>query len=99
MILHAKDTKGEVWSVIHVPSATELNAVVWVDDETAQYCEWSRHHMFCVCQHIVQAKRIKIIAASHLVLIDPLDDEQMKEDEMEPGKPAFEKWVKEDVLY
>ena len=68
------------YTVFHVPTCRVLKYVVWVDDESARWCEivvkgWAARAEF-------QAKRIHILLAQRLVLIDPVDPPG-EEDEME----------------
>lgn len=72
------------WSVYHVPTATALRLVVWVDDETNRWAEYKsplRVAPNCDECEIVehQARLIKIYQQARLVLIDPVDDHQQEE--------------------
>jgi|JI10StandDraft_1071094.scaffolds.fasta_scaffold3074644_2 hypothetical protein len=76
------------WCVFHVPQAGVLKYVIWVDDETAMWCEFAHPLRLdratgsaATITH--QAKAIRIIPADRLVLIDPVDD---SEDITEPAQ-------------
>lgn len=81
------------WTVIHVPRAERLRAVIWVDDETHQWEEYVLVNGRVVPiapgwpllfdTRLCRAKRIKIVPSRRLVLIDPIEDPDAEKDEQE----------------
>jgi hypothetical protein len=60
----------QIW---HVEECRLLDNVIWVDDETAKYCQ------FAIVNNILeewttQARKIVMLDSRTLVLINPLDD-------------------------
>lgn len=66
------------WFVWHVERCAPVRRVVWIDDET---CEWTEYSFPYVVANrepsttLHKAKRIWIIPPRKLALINPLDDE------------------------
>jgi hypothetical protein len=60
----------QVW---HVEECRLLDDVIWVDDETAKYCQFALVNNE-VEVWITQARRIVMLDSRLLVLINPLDD-------------------------
>lgn len=74
MIVHAS-TNTVSWCVLHVPTCRTLKNVVWVDDETAQWGEFTgKVSGFHWEEATHQAKKIVILPQRQLILIDPVED-------------------------
>jgi hypothetical protein len=58
-----------VW---HCEKACELRNVIWADDETMEYCEYSRKPVYPAELIVRQAK--KIVITDTVIYINPLDD-------------------------
>lgn len=77
------ETEALGYTVFSVPQCRRLRNVVWVDPEAPAYCHRlasGREQFLAVvfnlpllCVHRVS--RVKVVEATKLVLIDPLDDE------------------------
>lgn len=78
--------KGDTgWYVFHVPTARVVPFVVWVDDETCEYCTVEPlGPSFSFSFRVNKAKRIAIYVARKLVLIDPVDDDPSCYFDVEP---------------
>lgn len=78
MRLHADDTsrRGERWGVFDVPRCQRLMHVLWVDDAIPAYCQFVQP-MRVVAGEIptrtTVVRKIEIVAAKYLVLIDPVE--------------------------
>lgn len=78
MRLDARSGAGHDWRIWECEQMTAPRLVVWVDDETAQYCK----HPFPPRKvngkwtvEIVQAKQIRILPGTKTILINPIPDE------------------------
>lgn len=70
------------WHVWHVPRARRMKHVIWVDDGLAQWGGWeAAPPSWLLLQTglngppVHQMKRIRIMPAARVVLLDPLDDD------------------------
>lgn len=52
-----------------------LHTVMWVDDETAQWCEGLAVVNGTLMTRINQARNISIMAERRLIVINPIEDE------------------------
>lgn len=71
------------WFVWNVELCCVLPFTVWVDDDTAQYGVRPHPRAAPLTR---QARRIQILFETHTVLINPLDDAEMLESEIEEKK-------------
>ena len=79
--------RPEPWLVWHAELCRAMKDVIWVDDELAQWCEAAKPLRVALGGGIVtqvhQAKRIVIIQASALIVIDPIADEEPASNEVQ----------------
>lgn len=70
--------KGDTnWRVYHARRCVVLRNVVWVDDETCQWCQYDdppRVVGLDVASTVHQADRIVIDPSRRLIVIDPVED-------------------------
>lgn len=67
-------------TVFHVPRCCVLTRVVWIDTETAEYAEYGKPYH----DHIIfKVKKIELLPARGLILIDPIPDEDVEIKELE----------------
>lgn len=69
------------WHVWHVPRARRMQHVIWVDDALAQWAGWeAKPKDWQLLQAgfegppVHQMKRIRIVPAARVVLLDPVED-------------------------
>lgn len=75
MRLHADNGHPDCdYIVYHAERMEMLPYVVWVDDETAQYGEWLGPNYLPSSIETRQAKRIEILPAMLLVIINTIAD-------------------------
>lgn len=75
MFLDGSTGRFTHWIVLHCPSMCELKNVLWVDTDRATYClAQPRKGAAEPVSRVVQARKILVIAAGCLVLIDPIQD-------------------------
>jgi hypothetical protein len=70
--------KGDTfWGVYHAEECRELKCVVWLDDETCEYC-CVLFPARCVNGHVVtetfKARKIDIYCDRKFVIINPIED-------------------------
>lgn len=74
MRLDANKGNYNLWCVYHAEKCCVLRKVMWVDDETAQWCEGLAVVNGTLMTRVKQAKKIAIIVERRLVVINPVDD-------------------------
>lgn len=83
MIYHANQWASKFDLVYHAPTCKALRDVVWVDDSTHRWASIARttngilisDGEIAVNEH--QAKKILVMVDKRLIIIDPVDDQEM----------------------
>lgn len=80
--------KGDIhWSIYHAEECRLLRYVLWIDSDTAQWCDVVQPMKLVdgeLVTHTHQARKIAIYEDRRLVIINPIADEiTIKETEME----------------
>lgn len=77
--------KGDTdWNVWHAEELRELRFVLWIDDEAKQWAQAAqplRPEGDSLAVNVFSAKRISILPARRLVIVNPIED-----DEDEPAR-------------
>lgn len=78
------------WTVYHAEECRVLQDVVWVDDATAEWCQYEKPYRLIgdtIARHIHKARRILILAERQTVIINPIADDPVATRDVDVAQP------------